>query len=230
MEWGGGRNHDKRDEADVRIERHLQDDMRAAWQGYVDLLEPLRPRLHAYCLRLTGNVFDAEDLVQDALIKAFAVLGAIDREVRSPRAYLLRTATNLWIDRLRHLQVERAADLAAPLDPAPAPDAGGELRDASAALLQRLSPQERAAFVMKDVFDMSLEETAQVLQTTIGAIKAALHRARERLAASSGDEPAPSSRPVPSVALVDRFVALLNAADRPGLVELEVADAMAERQ
>jgi RNA polymerase sigma-70 factor (ECF subfamily) len=92
------------------------------------------------------------------------------------------------------------------------------VREAGERLLQRLSPQERAAVVLKDAFDMSLEEIADVLRTTVGAVKAALHRGRGRL-----DEPeggAASQRPRPSVALVDRFVSLYAAADVAGLVAL----------
>jgi RNA polymerase sigma-70 factor (ECF subfamily) len=92
------------------------------------------------------------------------------------------------------------------------------VRDAGARLLQRLSPQERAAVVLKDLFEMSLEEIAEVLATTVGAVKAALHRGRGRLAEPDGG--AASLRARPSLALVDRFVALYAKADVPGLVAL----------
>src|SRR4029434_7263606 len=72
----------------------LQDELRAACHRSVELTAPLRPALHAYCRRLTGNLWDAEDLVQDALLRAFGTLGHISHEIASPRAYLLRTATN----------------------------------------------------------------------------------------------------------------------------------------
>ena len=74
--------------------------------------------------------------------------------------------------------------------------------------MARLSPQERCAIVMKEVFEFSLAETAGLLETTEGAIKAALHRGREKLA-----DPASSTRRVPSEALVKRFVDAFNAAD-----------------
>jgi RNA polymerase sigma-70 factor (ECF subfamily) len=85
-------------------------------------------------------------------------------------------------------------------------------------LLQRLAPQERAAVVLKELFDHSLEEIAQVLSTTVGAVKAALHRGRDRLREPEGA--AASRRPVPAVALVDRFVAAYAAADLPALLGL----------
>ena len=194
----------------------LRDELRSAWHRYVDLVTPCRPALHAVCRRLTGNVWEAEDLVQDTLLRGFATLGQIHHGIENPRGYLLRTATHLWIDGLRRRGAESHA--LAQADAPPVPAAPGAVRDAGERLLQRLSPQERAAVVLKDAFDMSLEEIADVLRTTVGAVKAALHRGRGRL-----DEPeggAASQRPRPSVALVDRFVSLYAAADVAGLVAL----------
>jgi len=91
------------------------------------------------------------------------------------------------------------------------------VRDAGEALLRHLAPQERAAVLLKDVFDMSLEETAAVLGTSTGAVKAALHRGRARL---SDVEQAATGRPAPSTSVIDRFVALYHARDVDGLVAL----------
>ena len=92
----------------------LRGEMRAAWHRYVDLLAPLRPVLHGYCRRLTGNLWDAEDLVQDTLLRAFGQWGVTAPTIRNPRAYLLRTATNVWIDRLRRRELEARMPLADP--------------------------------------------------------------------------------------------------------------------
>jgi RNA polymerase sigma-70 factor, ECF subfamily len=207
----------------------LTDDLRTAWHRYVDMLVPLRPALHAYCRRLAGNVWDAEDLVQDTLVRAFGRWGVTYPEIRNPRSYLLRTATNVWIDTLRRRDVETRAPLAIAGDAGIArsdPEASSHLRDAGTRLLQRLSPQERAAVVLKEVFDMTLEEIADLLATTPGAVKAALHRGRDRLREPEGA--AASRRPLPSVALVDRFIALYDAKDVAGLVDLMLAGASAE--
>jgi RNA polymerase sigma-70 factor (ECF subfamily) len=85
-------------------------------------------------------------------------------------------------------------------------------------LLQRLAPQERAALVLKELFDAPLDEIALVLATTPGAIKSALHRGRERMRESDAAGAAP--RPAPPVELVDRFAALYAARDKAGLVAL----------
>src|SRR5712692_10306934 len=94
---------------DLELPDGLRDELRGAWHRYIDLLAPLRPVLHGYCRRLTGNLWDAEDLVQDTLLRAFARWGVTYPEIRDPRAYLLRTATNVWIDTLRRRETEARA-------------------------------------------------------------------------------------------------------------------------
>jgi len=203
----------------------LRDDVRAAWHRYIDIVAPLRPVLHGYCRRLTGDVWDAEDLVQDTLLRAFGALGSVFTRVENPRAYLLRTATNLWIDAVRRRGTEAAALADTSPENAPAA-AAGAMRDAGTVLFQRLAPQERAAVVLKELFDYSLEDIAAVLGTTVGAVKAALHRGRTRLREPEGE--AASQRPLPSVALVDRFVEGYRAADIPGLLSLMLDTASVE--
>jgi RNA polymerase sigma-70 factor (ECF subfamily) len=203
---------------DVELPDAMRDDLRAAWHRYLDRVAPFRPALHGYCRRLTGNLWDAEDLVQDALLRAFATLGSIHESIENPRAYLLRTATNLWIDAVRRRSREATALAAEAHEEAGSPETARVVRDAGATLLQRLAPQERAAVVLKEAFDMSLGEIAGVLATSVGAVKSALHRGRERL--REPEDGSASRRPVPSAALVDRFVALFNAKDKAGLIAL----------
>lgn len=206
----------------------LHDDVRSAWHRFVDELAPLRPTLHAYCRRLAGNVWDAEDLVQDALLRAFGQWGVTEPIIRNPRAYLLRIATNVWIDSLRRRGREPRANVTPDELAAPSADPGGarELRDAGARLLQRLSPQERAAVLLKEGFDMTIDEIAELLATTNGAVKAALHRGRDRLRAA--EDPPAARRPPASPELLDRFVERCEAKDVPGLVALLLEGASAE--
>ena len=130
----------------------LRNEMRTAWYRFLDLTAPLRPALHGYCRRLTGILWDAEDLVQDTLLRAFGHLGFVNHTIRNPRAYLLRTATNVWIDELRRR--ERAAqtpptDAGDPTASDPARALSSDVRAAGARLLHLLSPQERSAVVLK---------------------------------------------------------------------------------
>jgi RNA polymerase sigma-70 factor (ECF subfamily) len=209
---------------DFQLTDEMRDAQRAAWHRYLDRLQPFRPLLHGYCLKLTGQIWDAEDLAQETLIRGFHRLAYHHDPIESSRAYLLRIATNTWIDWLRRRDTEaRLAPEAAAEPIADAPAGAGEIHDAGRTLLQRLAPREQAAVVLKDLFDMSLEETAVVLETTVGAVKAALHRGRARL--REPEEGPAASRPIPSVALVDRFVELFNARDREGLIGLILENA-----
>ena len=198
--------------------KQIRDETRAAWHSYIDFFVPFRPELFRYCRRLTGDVWDAEDLVQETMLKGFGVLGRVN-SVANPPGYLVRIATNLWLDAVRrHQAAERATEpehneqITGPPKADPA-----EVREAAAALMHMLGPQERAAFLLKEVFDMSLEQIAEVLATSVGAVKAALHRGRKRLDATA---PTTTRRPAPSARLVDRFVERLNAADLQGLLAL----------
>ena len=213
--------------SEVETPDTLRDDLCTAWHRYIDMLVPLRPALYSYCRRLAGNVWDADDLAQDTLLRAFGQWGVTYPPIRNPRAYLLRTATNVWIDTLRRRETEARVSVASPDDTARAnPEASSDVRDAGYRLLQRLSPQERAAVVLKEVFDMSLEEIAELLATTTGAVKAALHRGRGRLREPEGA--AASRRPLPSPELLDRFIERYNAKDVKGLVALMLDGASAE--
>jgi len=193
----------------------LRDAAREAWHRYLDLLVPFRSDLHRYCRKLTGNIWDAEDLVQDTLLKGFATLGSVHATVTNPRGYLIRIATNAWIDISRRRMAEDVALAEAARTNSVATSDTADTRDAGRRLLELLAPQERAAIVLKDVFDMSLNEIAQVLSTSANAVKAALHRGRERLR----EEP-PLRRRAASSALVDKFVERLDASDLNGLLAL----------
>src|SRR5262249_20712062 len=147
----------------------------------LDRIAEHRPALHHYCLRLTGNVWDAEDLVQDALLRVFGVMAKSDTKLDNPKAYLIRAASNMWIDRVRRaVRTEELAEIGKG-EPAVAAQAATDVTDATSSLFQDLHPQERAAILMKEVFDLSLDETANMLGTTVGAVKSALSRARGRL-------------------------------------------------
>ncbi len=175
---------------------------------------------------MTGNIWDAEDLVQDALLRVFSLLGKTDADLQNPRAYLVRTATNLWIDKVRRSAREKAIiELSggSELTAATSRDVSADAVDAVAAagqLMQKLHPQERAAVVLKDVLDLSLQDTAQVLGTTVGAVKSALSRGRsrldERLEVAGLDEP--------DSALVASFMTALQQTDLDTLKAICVSD------
>ena len=119
----------------------LSHGMRASWQRFLDVIEPLRPELYRYCRYLTHSAWDAEDLAQDTLARAFVTLGTVFRELPNPRAWLFRVVSNLWIDRTRRRRREPALDETAEESGAPIGSDGQALREAAGTLLVRLSPQ-----------------------------------------------------------------------------------------
>jgi len=179
--------------------------VQTSWHGFLETYEPLRTDLYRYCRHLTRSPWDAEDLAQDALARAFVTLGQMGHAPPSPRAWLFKVASNLWIDRLRRARREEVGGVVAG---ATAGDDPRGAREAAGTLIGQLSPQERAAVVLKDVFDLSLEEAADVLSTTVGAVKAALHRARGKLVEAPVEEPS-----APRPAVLDAFCEAFNAGD-----------------
>lgn len=192
--------------------------VRASWQRFMDALEPLRPDLYRYCRHLTGAPWDAEDLAQDAMARAFVTLGTLFSELPEPRAWLFRVASNAWVDRVRRTRREERTE--ASTEHSPEPQAS---REAAGTLFVRLSPQERAALVLKNVFDFSVDEIAEVLGTTPGGVKAALHRARARLG-----EPAPAIARAPAPGVLEAFARAFNARDLEGLTALLLSHATVE--
>lgn len=191
----------------------LSSALRASWHGFLDVYEPLRPELYRYCRHLTQSPWDAEDLAQNTMARAFVTLGRLGQAPPNPRAWLFRVASNAWIDEMR-----KARELVHSAAARPEPTATQEpraQREAAGTLIGRLSPQERAAVVLKDVFDLSLEEVAEALSTTPGAVKAALHRGRGKLV-----EPEPEDVRVPVPAVLDAFCQAFNGRDVERLTAL----------
>ncbi|MGH3324303.1 MAG: sigma-70 family RNA polymerase sigma factor [Streptomyces sp.] len=157
----------------------------------IDLFEASRGRLASLAYRLLGSAADAEDAVQDTFLR----WQAADRErVEVPEAWLTKVVTNLCLDRLRSAQTrhERAAGawLPEPLlegDPMLGPADTFEQREsvslAVLTLLERLSPVERAVYVLREAFSYSHAEIAGILDITESASQQHVHRARIRVAA-----------------------------------------------
>lgn len=198
-------------------EAQLPEVLRGSWHRFLDTYEPLRAELYRYCRHLTRSPWDAEDLAQDALARAFVTLGQMGVAPDNPRAWLFRVASNLWIDRARRQRLEaQRATHAEPVTAASHGAAPLEVRAAAGPLFDRLSPHERAAVVLKDVFELSLDEVAIALSTTVATVKSALHRGRAKLSREADE--APSRTPPPAV--IDAFCAAFNAADLDRLTAL----------
>jgi RNA polymerase sigma-70 factor (ECF subfamily) len=177
---------------------------------------------------MMGSVMDGEDVVQEALFEAHRMLDKFD-ESRPLKPWLFRIAHNRCIDFLRRKGVRDEAEAAAAMPEAVSPDEPTTLGIDKAVehLVASLPPKERACVLLKDVFDYSLAESAELIDSTVSAVKAALNRGRTKLAAASPPAPAKSARS-PSLELgrilqlyVDRF----NRRDWDGVRELISADA-----
>ncbi|TLS36926.1 sigma-70 family RNA polymerase sigma factor [Pseudalkalibacillus caeni] len=142
------------------------------------LVEPYRPALWRYCLMTTGSPWDAEDLVQETLLKAYGAIARLVQPVVT-KAYLFRIATNTWINIQKKQQpvlkelVELEYSLEEPYY--------HETREAMETLVQHLPPRQRVVVLLCDVFDFTGNEIAEIIGTTEGAVKQMLYRARTSL-------------------------------------------------
>ena len=154
------------------------------------MLQELRPGAFAIAYRMLGSVAEAEDVVQDALLKLDAALVAA-QQIRSPRAFLATVTTRLAIDQLRSARVRReryVGDwLPEPIltDAAADPASCAELEEAVSlamlVLLESLSPEQRAAFLLHDVFDYDYEEIAAIIGKSEANVRQLAARARRHV-------------------------------------------------
>jgi RNA polymerase sigma-70 factor (TIGR02957 family) len=155
-----------------------------------ELLDSLRPRAFAIAYRMLGSVSEAEDVVQEALLRLHRVLEA-GEEIEVPEAYLATVVTRLGIDRLRSAQVRRETYvgewLPEPLvtgdrdDPAAHAEMADSLSLAFLVLLERLSPEQRAVFLLREVFDYGYDAIAEIVGKSEAACRQLAVRARRHL-------------------------------------------------
>jgi RNA polymerase sigma-70 factor (ECF subfamily) len=140
--------------------------------------DPLRPKLTRVAYRMLGSVADAEDVVQEAFIRWH---GADRSEIKTPEAWLRRTVTRLCLDVLKSARHRRETYIG-PWLPEPVVEPGdGEADDVTLPLLlalERLSPLERAAFILHDVFGLGFDEVAETIDRDVAATRQLAHRAR----------------------------------------------------
>jgi RNA polymerase sigma-70 factor (ECF subfamily) len=197
----------------------------ARYLAFLQTITNLRPRLHRFCSRMVGSVLDGEDVVQEALFQAYRRLDTFD-DSQPLAPWLFKIAHNRCIDFLRRRGVRRKAEAAAArpdfvraIDP-PGPALGRAVEH----LVLSLPPKERACVLLKDVFDYSLEEIADLVGSTVGAVKAALNRGRTKLAAPERSASTPA-RDADAARILHLYVERFNRRDWDGLRDLIAADA-----
>ncbi|MFF7443786.1 sigma-70 family RNA polymerase sigma factor [Streptomyces sp. NPDC008122] len=212
-------------------------------------VEPYRGELLAYCYRMLGSFHEAEDLVQETMLRAWKARDRYDGARASVRTWLYRIATNACLTALegrarRPLPSGLAGpseDPGAPLAPAsdvpwlqPFPDGRFEaevradMRLALVAAMQVLPPRQRAVLVLREVLEFSAAEVAEQLGTTSAAVNSALQRARSALASAGAAEQVVEPEDPQTRAVIQRYVRAFEAADVPALVRLLTDDAVLE--
>jgi RNA polymerase sigma-70 factor (ECF subfamily) len=196
------------------------------------LLVRLRPRLHRYCARMVGSVIDAEDIVQEASIKAIEAFKG-PTAIANPEAWLFQVVHNAALDALRQRARQPRfgdeEDLAMVSDPA---DETHQREAAAAALhtFMRLPVAQRSSVILKDVLGYSLDEIGSITGSSLAAVKAALHRGREGLRAAMAE---PDDRPAPALSEAERarlsaYVDRFNARDFDALRDMLAEDVQVE--
>jgi RNA polymerase sigma-70 factor (ECF subfamily) len=210
-------------------------------RAFVELTSPHRRALHVHCYRLLGSVHDADDAVQEALLRAWRGIGRY--EPRAPvRAWLYRIATNVSLRMLEQRTRRAAVAVDAHLEPyaEPVAPAGSDpavcveseetVGLAFVAAMQLLPPKQRVVLVLRDVLDWSAREVAEALEDSEAAVNSALQRARARLereqdAGSAARAHRPASAEV-EARVMQHFQDAWRAVDIDGIVALLMDDAL----
>lgn len=224
-------------------------------EAFRSLMEPIRSELHLFCYRMLGSFHDAEDVLQDSLLKAWRNLHSYKGQA-SFRTWMFRVVTNACLDglRVRRRRVlpqdvgparNASQGLGTPRDdipwlepypdsflPSSTPDAVMEMREsvrlAFVRVLQVLPPRQRAALILRDVLDWSASEVAEALGTSVAAVNSALQRARVTI----GDRQATSAdthrigRRNARDEMAARYVRAWEAGDIDAIVSMLTTDAI----
>ena len=196
--------------------------MDASGQAAATAYEPIRPRLIRVAYRMLGSVADAEDVVQEAFIRW---LKAERNEVREPEGFLIRTVTRLCLDVLKSAR-RRRETYVGPWLPEPVVEAEADMLDDDVTLplllaLERLSPLERAAFILHDVFGVGFAEIGETIGKDAAACRQLASRARTNVRAARPRFPLPQER---SLAIAEAFFTASRSGDMSALGALLAAD------
>ncbi|TLS35356.1 RNA polymerase sigma factor [Pseudalkalibacillus caeni] len=162
---------------DVKQPVEIGEQARKLEMDFKKSVEPYRSDLWRYCYYITGSPWDAEDLVQDTLLKAFANLTKIYQAVNT-KAYLLRIASNSWIDMKRKAKIHLDGLYDKDLE---FQENDFNVMEAIEGLVYLLPPRQAVTFVLIEAFQYKAGEVAEMIGTTEGSVYTILHRVRKKL-------------------------------------------------
>ncbi|MEO0336135.1 MAG: RNA polymerase sigma factor, partial [Pseudomonadota bacterium] len=213
------------------IEKKYCADVRKSRHAFLQTIDPYRNDLFKYCRSLTKQPWDAEDLVQETIAKAYSKLGEVWLDgIKNPKSYLFRIATNTWFDQCRRSGVVLSNNERVDEEADSENYDSLEIRDALETLLTHLPPKERVAVLLKDIFDYPLEDISVIMETTTGAVKSALFRGRSKMNEIKETSPSKVTQLYnnPSEQLMDSLVKTFNSRDMDGMISLFLEHASAE--
>jgi RNA polymerase sigma factor (sigma-70 family) len=208
--------------------KSLEKEMWGLKKKFLKIIEPYRSDLWKYCRSLTRDPWDAEDLVQETLLKAFASLGQIWQPL-IPKSYLFRIATNTWLNQIRKNKYNHV-DYQEEVLTADTSSNQYEVHEAVETLVGNLPPRQVVAVLLVDVFDFTAREAGEMMGATEGAIKAVLHRGRTKLKSlhERGDymsqNNASNNSQILNQPLINAFTDAFNRRDPEALVALLAED------
>ena len=195
-----------------------------------ELLDELRPRAFAIAYRMLGSVSEAEDVVQEGLLRLHGVLESGEK-IEVPEAYLATIVTRLGINRLRSAQMRRETYVGewlpepvvtgGPDDPAVHAEMSDSLSLAFLVLLERLSPEQRAVFLLREVFDYDYDAIAEIVGKSEAACRQLAVRARRHV---EQDRPRFEASRQAQDELARRFLTAAQTGDLEGLEALLAHD------
>lgn len=210
---------------DTDLALDLDSDLESELDEAAAMFTEVRPQLFGIVYRMLGSVAEAEDVLQEAWIRWYTIDRAV---VRNPQAFLTSTATRLAINLLQSARAPRETYtgpwLPEPVDTSDDPALGAERAEvldvALLVLLERLTPTERAAYVLREAFGYAYAEIARIIELSQAAARELVSRARKRIAQGKRTTVVPGKRR----ALLDTFVTAARGGDLAGLERLFAED------
>ncbi|MFD1738058.1 sigma-70 family RNA polymerase sigma factor [Bacillus salitolerans] len=201
--------------------QNLGNPLRDVRKQFDEIVIPFRPELWRYCYRITGSPWDAEDLVQETLIKAFSSLAQLWQPI-NPKGYLFKIASNTWIDQCRKMK-GKMDSIEMTSEPVYVEEYDSfAIEGAMEHLVIHLPPRQRVVLLLIDVFQFKAKEVGAIIGTTEGAVKSLLNRGRGKLKQLNEQTLEGSHEPLTNEEkeLINKYIQAFNRRDPDGIANL----------